>query len=436
MHAATLHAPRPSLAPYPSGVPQGLQQPSVGDRITVDIGDAAHGGHMVARHDGFVVFVRHALPGERVVAEITDVRRGFARAEAVEIVVSNAQRVTPRCPSFHPFGCGGCDFQHADSNLQREMKLQILRDALVRHGRVSPDHVQELTQNGLRSLGSDWAWRSRMRFSVLRLPDGTYVPAMHAYRSAAIVSATNCAIAEPCVLESAKVVIAQIDSAESAAGPDLEVVAASDGVDAFAARGPTDQRLLHRIDIDGTEFEFEVPLGGFWQAQRALVPDIVDTVLDFGKPREGETWWDLYAGSGPIAAGLAIRVGSNGAIHAVESDGSAVASARRAFVGRNWVHVHRSDVRRWLSDGNRPRPDGVVMDPPRSGAGQATLERVVALRPRMVVYVACDPVALARDVAVLASRGYRLRHLQAWDAYPQTHHLEAVGAFEAEDQIS
>lgn len=392
---------------------------------------------MVARHDGFVVFVRHALPGERVVAEVTEVRRGFARAEAVEILVANAHRTIPRCPSFHAFGCGGCDFQHADSGLQRDMKMQILREALVRHGRLEPDRVQELTQSGLVSLGSDWQWRSRMRFRVLGLPDGTWIPAMHVYRSTAIVSADNCAIADPAVLEAAKTVIGQIGSGSAtAAHADLEVTAASDGSASYAAIGPTDDHVHHRLEIDGIEIDFDVPLGGFWQAQRALVPALVETVLRFGGPRDGETWWDLYAGAGPLAAGLAIRVGSTGVIHAVESDGHAVAAARRAFETRGWVQVHRSDVRRWLARSGHPRPDGVVMDPPRSGAGEATLTGVVALRPRVIVYVACDPVALGRDVAVLASHGYRLTDLRAWDAFPQTHHLEAVGAFEPDDRLS
>jgi len=437
VHGTTLHASCDPPAAYPAGVPPASKPPSVGDRMTVDVRDVAHGGHMVARHDGFVIFVRYALPGERVVAEVTDVRRGFARAEAIEIVVSNPHRVAPRCPSFHPFGCGGCDFQHADIGLQREMKTQILREALVRQGRLDPDYVGQLTQSGLRSLGSDWQWRSRMRFSVLGFMDGTWAPGMHAYRSTAIVPADRCMIAEPSVLESAKGAIAQIASnLEIGSQPDLEVVAATDGIATEAAIGPTDQRLRHRVEIDGNDVDFDLPLGGFWQAQRALVPAIVNTVLEFGGPRDSETWWDLYAGAGPITAGLAIRVGATGAIHAVESDPDAVAAARRTFATRDWVDVHRSDVRRWLAAGNRARPDGVVMDPPRSGAGEATLNPVVALRPRVIVYVACDPVALGRDVAVLAARGYRLTDLRAWDAFPQTHHLEAVCAFEPDDRLS
>lgn len=444
MHGATLHAWDRSLAPYPSRVPPGSQAPGIGDRITVDTGDGAHGGHVVARHDGFVVFVRHALPGERVVAQVTDVRRGFARAEAIEVVRANPDRVEPRCPSFHPFGCGGCDFQHASAGLQHEMKMQVLREALQRHGGLDATVVAELTQSGLRTLGSEWNWRSRMRFSVLRDADAALVLGMHAHRSEQIVPAGGCVIAESVVLDSARACVAHLDAEDSELGADthpaVEVLAATDGVRTYAATDARmradDLRLHHRLLVDGVEFDFEVPLDGFWQAQRALVPAIVDTVLEFGSPTRGESWWDLYAGAGPIAAGLAVRVGSDGVVHAVESSARAVESARRAFGSYPWVRVERSDVRRWLAAKSRPRPDGVVLDPPRAGAGMSVLDSLVSHAPRVIVYVACDPVALGRDVALLAEQGYRLRALRAWDAFPQTHHLEAAAVFEPDHRLS
>jgi len=196
--------------------------------------------------------------------------------------------------------------------------------------------------------------------------------------------------------------------------------------------------VRHRLRIGDEHVDFHIPVDGFWQVHPELAQAIVDYVLEIVAPQEGQTWWDLYAGAGPIAAGLAHRVGPSGRIVAVEGSKQSVASGIQALHRMPWVRWHRAEVGRWLSQAaaSERAPHGVVLDPPRNGAGAQVLRDVVAQRPRVVVIVACDPIALARDTALLADGGYRLRNVRVWDAFPQTHHMETLAAFEPGDRIS
>ena len=123
-------------------------------------------------------------------------------------------------------------------------------------------------------------------------------------------------------------------------------------------------------------------------------------------------------------------------MHGVEGAAGAANEARRALQMFDNLRIHHADVRRWLTRPPDTRPEGVVLDPPRSGAGREVMRAVSASAPDVIVYVACDPVALGRDTAELSALGYQLTRLRAWDAFPQTHHLEAVAAFRPADQIS
>jgi tRNA/tmRNA/rRNA uracil-C5-methylase (TrmA/RlmC/RlmD family) len=166
---------------------------------------------------------------------------------------------------------------------------------------------------------------------------------------------------------------------------------------------------------------------GFWQVHPGAAQVLVDAVLDAADPQPGEHALDLYCGVGLFAAGLASRVGSEGTVLGVEGEGRAVADARRNLHDLPWVRLEHAPVASVLTGGDRPaRADVVVLDPPRTGAGREVVEAVAALRPRVVVYVACDPAALARDVATAAEAGYRLAGLRAFDLFPMTHHVECV----------
>ena len=431
VHAATLHASRT----YPDDVSipgantgqavSADETPTpivVGDEHDLDVLGVAHGGHMVARLGSFVVFVRHALPGERVRARITHTRSTFAHAEVVAVIKAHPERRTAPCSVAGL--CGGCDFLHAPEGLQRAMKSEVLREALVRHGRVESQRVEALLGEGVEDLGLDFGWRTRMHYRVV---DGSV--ALKRYRSDELVDVTGCVIADP-----GGHAAAQRAARDLPTGADLWMAV---GGDAIAVSPSTDSASVrHSIVVEGMEFGFETSIDGFWQVHPRLAQVLVDTVLGWGDPQPGETWWDLYSGVGPLAAAVGQRVGGQGQVHAVESSGAAVRGARAAVLGMPQVRCHREDVRRWLGKPGRRRPHGVVVDPPRSGAGRDIVDALTVANPDRIIMIACDPVALGRDTALFADRGYRLDRLRAWDAFPQTHHMETIALFQRRDLIS
>jgi tRNA/tmRNA/rRNA uracil-C5-methylase (TrmA/RlmC/RlmD family) len=195
------------------------------------------------------------------------------------------------------------------------------------------------------------------------------------------------------------------------------------GVERIRGRGWVREEVL----VDGTPRSFRVSGAGFWQVHPGAAQALLDAVLDAAAPRPGERALDLYCGVGLFAAGLATRVGPEGSVLGVEGEARAVADARRNLHDLPWVRLEHGAVETVLAgDGAAPGADVVVLDPPRTGAGRAVVEAVLALRPRVVVYVACDPAALARDVAFAAVGGYRLAGLRAFDLFPMTQHVECV----------
>lgn len=455
MHGLTLHA----LGTYSAWVPASFESRDptgvplrLGDEVQVEIANVAHGGHMVARIDGYVIFVRHALPGEVVRVRISDVRPGFARGEAVEVLQAHPSRRTARCPAFVPFGCGGCDFQHADEQLQRDMKLSVLQEALIRLGGEAPERVSELTSPGVNDLGIAFGWRTRMRYDVTTGAGTARVLGMHSSRSSELVDASACTIAHP-VLHSAA--LARVNDLTvgselvAAIGSDEEVVVvdrparADDRSRRRRSRSEPsrDKAALHTtvaqtLTVQDHRFTFHPPVDAFWQVHPRAMEAIVAAVVGFGNPKPGETWWDLYAGMGPIAAALAGVLGQSGEIHAVEGSAVGVQAGRVALAGIPQVRFHHRPVERWLADTEGSQVDGVVLDPPRAGAGRQVIESLAKAEPAVIVYIACDPAALARDTAYLRGFGYRMDRLRAWDAFPQTHHLEAAAAFVPAHQIS
>lgn len=439
MHAATLHA----RETYPDAVSgQGepgsaRQRPSlngvelgVGTVVEVDVGKAAHGGHCVARVGDVVAFVRHALPGERVLIEITEVRPRYVRADTVRVIAAHPERRAPLCAVSEV--CGGCDFQHATESLQRDLKLQVISEALAHQGGLAEQRVEELLAEGVIDVGLHTGWRSRMRYATKSDHEGGTHLAMHRYRSDRLVDVTSCVIADPlghdAAMRAARDVSAgtQVLMATGADGPVVETV------------GGTRRSVRHELRTRSRLVEFRVPVEGFWQVHPRLAPAIIDRLIEVAAPQRGETWWDLYAGAGPISAALADLVGPTGRVVAVEASKAAVASGTAALHAMPWVQWCRSDVTRWVKRARTAEPaaDGVVLDPPRTGAGAQVLEAVVSRRPRVVAIVACDPIALARDTALLARTGYQLSRLRVWDAFPQTHHMEALATFHPDDQIS
>ncbi|QUQ71987.1 23S rRNA methyltransferase [Kutzneria sp. CA-103260] len=371
----------------------------------------AHGGHCVARAEGRVVFVRHALPGERVVVEVTEDKGGsFCRADAVEVLAPSLDRVEPPCALAHPGGCGGCDWQHASADAQRSLKAAVVAEQLRRLAGLELDVEVEALPGGLGE------WRTRLRMVV----DGKGRAGFRAHRSHKVVPVRRCTISDPDLID-------DVVRGHWTRGAELELTADSLGQMHIVERP---QRGRPRVvSGDGVAVEraggreWQVDAHGFWQVHPEAADLYAEIVGEWAQAPVGGTAWDLYGGAGLFAAVLAEQVGPDGSVLVVESARGAVADGRRNLADLPQVRFKAGLVEETTLTG---RPAVVVLDPPRKGAGKAVVDAIAAGEPDRVIYVACDPAALARDVAGFAEHGYRLERLRAFDAFPMTHHVECI----------
>ncbi|GLW91436.1 class I SAM-dependent RNA methyltransferase [Actinokineospora globicatena] len=395
-----------------------------GRRIEVEVGAVAHGGHCVARAEGRVVFVRHALPGERVVVAITEDKGGsFCRGDAVEVLEASPERVEPPCPLAAPGGCGGCDWQHASADEQRRLKAVVVAEQLDRLAGVSWDVEVEELAGGLEH------WRTRTRLAV----DRSGKVGFRAHRSHKIVPVADCVIAAPGTVD-------VLAGQEWTPGAELEVSVDATGRTHASELLPDKGRLRsgkpvlrpHRVlgssvaVEQAARREWRLDADGFWQVHPDAADVLAEVVAEWTGLAEGGAAWDLYAGVGLFAAVLAGQVGEEGAVVAVESSRRAAEDGAENLADLPQVRVFAGKVEDVLADGDLPDPDVVVLDPPRKGAGRSVVDAIAAREPNRVVYVACDPAALARDVAFFAEHGYALADLRAFDTFPMTHHVECV----------
>jgi tRNA/tmRNA/rRNA uracil-C5-methylase (TrmA/RlmC/RlmD family) len=407
----------------------------------VEVGAVAHGGFCIARHEGRAVFVRHALPGERVVAEVTEgaEQDRFLRADAVEILQASPDRVSAPCAYAGPGGCGGCDWQHAAPEAQRRLKAAVVAEQLRRLAGIDRDVVVEQVPGTPDGLG----WRTRVQFAV----DDEGRAGLRKHRSHEVVPVDRCAIASPGVEQ------VGVEARRWPGMAGVEVIAAEGSSDRAVVVTPQPGQRVPFVELDvpvsvlrgdgkggtqrihGRGHVREVAAGrtwkvsgsGFWQVHPAAADVLTAAVLETVDAQPGESAMDLYCGVGLFAAGLAEAVGAEGEVVAVESDKAALADAEANLAGFEQVVLVGEKVDRALEQA----PEGytaevVVLDPPRSGASRTVIERIAAAAPRMIAYVACDPAALARDVAYFAEHGYTLAALRAFDLFPMTHHVECV----------
>lgn len=397
--------------PHP-GAEEGL---SVGDRVVVDVGPVAHGGHCVARHGGQVLFVRHALPGESVTAEVVAIgRRGrFVRADAVEVHSASPDRRTAPCPLARR--CGGCDWQHATPEAARGLKAQVVRESLARFAGVDlpvgfevefvPDPSGDEDPAGL-------GWRTRGAAAV----DAAGRLGFFAHRSHEVVTGAGCPQLHP------RLAPLGLFERSWPPGERIRFVAPAEGPAmafgvAQAPAEPIRERAVGR--------SWAVAAGGFWQVHPGAADALVGHVLRMLGPHPGERVVDLYAGVGLFGLSLAAAVPGVDVV-CVEGDRGAAALAEQNR-GALPAKVVRASVDRFVDrPGALAGADLVVLDPPRTGAGAAVVRAVAGAGPRAVAYVACDPVALARDLATFAGEGYVPVEVVALDMFPTTHHVECV----------
>jgi tRNA/tmRNA/rRNA uracil-C5-methylase (TrmA/RlmC/RlmD family) len=373
-----------------------------------------------------VVFVRHCLPGETVLAEVTEDRGGsFCRADAVEVLQASADRVPAPCRYAHPGGCGGCDFQHVRPERQRELKAAVVAEQLSRLAGIDrPVTVEPLAPD---SLG----WRRRIRYAVD--PDGRL--GLHRHRSEEIMPIERCLIGAPGVGDAPALAERWPGQAE------LEIAVDDAGATVLVGHRPAPRRGRSRPRPTAEQLSgpdrlgytvagrrFDVPPAGFWQTHPAAAETFGRAVREAAALQPGERALDLYAGAGLFTAVLAEGVGDTGRVLGLEGDRAAAAAAAENLADLPWAEVRRQPIgaATVARAAEELRPAVVVLDPPRTGAGPQVLAAVLDARPRTVIYVACDPASLARDLRTALDAGWQLAGLTGYDAYPMTHHVECV----------
>jgi len=408
-------------------------------RFEVTVGKPAAGGGFVGRSpEGLVVFVRHAAPGERVVAEVTEENKSFLRADAVEILESSPLRVEPRCVVAGPGGCGGCDYQHLSLELQRELKAQLIAEHLTRIAKIDHSVVVEPA-----SVDDDgYNWRTRVRFSV----DELGLPSFHEHRSSELVAITDC----PVAVEEIRVTGVMADRFDGVEV--LDVFGHPHGTRPVVNMTTTSRGFSHTpevaeagIVVDGTILQppgrvkvtigarsFDVGVDSFFQSHRLAADVLTRAVLHAAKLSKGDHVADLYCGVGLFSAALGARVGAEGKVVAIEKNAAATADARRNCKDLDQVTIVTESVNAKTIASLLPGTDIVVMDPARDGVGKPAMVALcnLAPRPKRIVYVSCDPATFARDVATAMEEGWKLTSLRAFDLFPNTEHVEVLGVLE------
>ncbi|CAM3637452.1 class I SAM-dependent RNA methyltransferase [Smaragdicoccus niigatensis] len=376
-----------------------------GQRFEVELGNPAHGGLCVARHEGRVIFVHGGLPGERVAVDITEDRgKSFCRADVIEVIEASKDRVAPVCAAAAA-GSGCCDLAHAEIGASRSIKAFVVAEQLRRLAHIDWTGAVEALPG--RSDGT--GYRTRVRLAVGA--DGH--AGFRKYRGSEVVSGVACAQPVAGLLDGI---------ADRRFAVDTEVVAAfdDDGTQHVIAdrrvvkgNGRAVQRVAGR--------RWEVSASGFWQAHSAAASTYSDVVAGWaGSPA---TAWDLYAGVGVFAARLA-EGGAN--VVAIEFGQEAV---RDGAIALEDLPIHFITARTEVGLRKvRGTPDVVVLDPPRKGTGKEVARLVTAHRPGKIIQIGCDPASFARDLGLFQELGYRIDEIRAFDAFPLTHHMECLAS--------
>ncbi len=389
---------------------------SVGQHFVVTIEKIAHGGHFIARHLGAVIFVRHAIPGEEVEIEITSTGSSFNRADVVKVVSASSDRVSAPCQFAHRAGCGGCDFQHISLERQRQLKSEVITEQFAR---IAKKEVSVQVEEVGGPLGY------RTRFTAVTTRDGAL--GFRQARSNKVVPVSDCRILQP------ELTYQDLSNRKWKGDLQVEVSISSTGERTIAtgySRDESPVRTSEGPDIATylvNEFPLEVSQRSFWQSHKEAPRVLTEAVLKFAQVKSGDHLLDLYGGVGLFTSQLLELVGESGRVDLVEGSKSATGDALRNFAEHSNVGIHTGDVEKILP--RFSKADVIILDPPREGAGKNVVQSMVSLKPRAIVYVACDPAALARDSAYLESSGYQLVEIRAFDLFPMTQHIESVALF-------
>ncbi len=398
----------------------------LGKELTLNIEKVAHGGIFVARHEGRVIFVSHTLPGEKVRARVFEDKGGsFARAETVEVLEASPHRVKHVWKAAADGAVGGAEFGHIDLTYQLELKADVLEEALSRMAGITMRPVVEQAPGD--DLANGLGYRTRVQLHVDEL--GNVGP--YRERSHQVVEVRDLPLAVEDIRELG------LHLKNWSGVRKIEIASSNTGNIQYSVdkKVKGDERLVERAGGR----TFRITGGGFWQVHRKAA-DILTTAVNEAIAKAGfdktADNLDLYGGVGLFAGTIAAKFGVDSVITTVEAFKTATEDAKLNLADLPNVRAILAPTERFLDErvsshvknGSPETTATVILDPPRAGAGAKVVGQVLALKPKHIVYVACDPIALARDLKPLTEGGYELASLRAFDLFPHTHHVEAVAS--------
>jgi len=392
---------------------------SLAPEVTLTVGPPANGGSCVARHDGRVIFVRHALPGEVVRAEVTSERGSYWHADAVEVLEASPDRVDALCSIAATQGSGCCDLSFVDPAAARRLKGEVVANQLARLG---GHEAGDLVAAEVGTVGAT-GWRTRVRLEVGA--DGR--AGFHRYHSDELVTDLSCAQVPAGMLDELPL---------QPPGAHLHVVLDDDGRRHVVRSGPRGGKKSKAgmTEVVSGEYEavqrvgdreWHVPVTAFWQSHRDAARTYSALVAEWAELSEGQTAWDLYGGAGVFAAALAGSVGESGKVLTVDTSRGSARAARAALGDLGCVEVVTDSVRRALG-AQRVAADVAVLDPPRTGAGHEVIDQLAAAGVPRIIHIGCEAASFARDIGLYRGHGYQVADLRVFDSFPLTHHVECV----------
>jgi tRNA/tmRNA/rRNA uracil-C5-methylase (TrmA/RlmC/RlmD family) len=389
--------------------------------LTLTAGPPANGGSCVARHEGRVVFVRYALPGETVRVRVVGDHGSYWHADVVEVIEPSSDRIDSLCPIAGVDGAGCCDLAFAEPETARRLKGAVVGNQLAKLGGYQWRDEDSAVAEPIGD-GDATGWRTRVRLDTT----GEGWAGFHRYHSSELVTELDCAQLPSGMLDG-------LNDWRWPAGAQLHVVVDDDGERHVVQSGPRTGRKTTTLVAEGRyeavqrvgERIWRVPVTAFWQSHRDAARVYSELVAGWAQVGSGMTAWDLYGGAGVFAAVLAEAVGERGKVVTVDTSRGASRSARSALADLGWVSVVTDSVRRALS-AQTGRADVAVLDPPRSGAGREVIDLLAAAEVPRVVHIGCEAASFARDVGLYLGHGYSVEELRVFDSFPLTHHVECV----------
>ena len=401
-------------------------KPQRGDVLELEVSKVVHGGYGLARHEGYVVFAKGALPGEVVTARVADAKKSHAFADVLSVLSPSAHRVAHVWPEADVARApeeraGGADYGHIDIAFQRELKTEILRDALARFGRVDASLVQTSNVKAIPGDDSGMNWRTRVSLHVDE--DGSAGP--YAEGSHKVIPVNTLPLATEAINSlgahrmqwSGHQRIRIVDNSRDS--PRLVI----------------DSQKPETITQWVGEFPFRLSDQSFWQVHHSTAQTLFDDVSHRISSLELDAHaehWDLYGGVGLFGRAIADALGRSVKLTTVESDSESTEFASENLADVVGARAMCSPAERFVIEQASSRHESsppigvVVLDPPRSGAGKKVIDALAQTSPQAMIYVACDPVALGRDLGLLSEHGYHPRDIAGFDLFPHTHHFETV----------